>query len=761
MAPSPGSIGPYQIVGQIGRGGMAVVYLARQPTLSRSVALKELAPFHAADPSLTQRFLREARLAGSLNHPNVVTVYDFLEHDGVPYIAMEYLDRGSLRPFVGRLSLAQMAGVLEGLLAALSHAETMGIVHRDIKPENILVTADGGIKLADFGIAKAYQQIATEEMLTPAGATVGTPAYMAPEQAMAEELGPWTDLYQTGVVAYELLAGAVPFQSPDGSPVPVLMQHISEPVPPLRGIDPALEAWVLRTLAKVPADRPAGARAAWEELEEIVIAALGPLWRRDARLRDPDPTAEHKPLTPAPFSGAQPTPDAPAAGTTWDTRPQSIPAPTPPGYAAPPAPPPREETPPEPTPAEQTPPEAAPAPAPPQETPPEAAPVPVWSVSAPDAVAPVQPPGPSAPPVEAAAATPVPPGQGAAPTTPPPEPAWSISPPEAPPRRRSRLIVPGAAGMVAAAAVAGFLLLGGDGNPGPATPTPSPTAASPTPTATPRATFAVGRGPDGIALGAGAVWVAASRGGTLTRIDPASGATASVDVGPNPDSVVVALGSVWVTVTDAGKVVRVSTDRRPQVLESIDVGARPEGIAASGRAIWVTNSGDGTLTQIIASTGETHTVTGVGRGPVDVAIGAGAVWVANSSDGTVARVDGGRRELAATIRGIGPNPRAVAIVGRDVWVATADDGRAWRIGGDSNAVTGSVKVGGTPRDIATDGEHLWVSDRDGDRVVEIDPDGMRVVRRQRVAGGPLGVAVDDRAIWVTRFDDSEVTRRAR
>ena len=213
MAVTPEQVGPYRIVEQIGRGGMAVVYLARQPALGRNIALKELAPFLAGDPALAQRFIREARVAGSLSHPNVVTVFDFLEQDGVPYIAMEYLERGSLRPFVGRMSLPQIVGVLEGLLAALSQAETLHIVHRDVKPENLLVTAEGGIKIADFGIAKAMQQVQTEEMLTPAGATVGTPAYMAPEQAMAQEIGPWTDLYQTGVVAYELLTGAVPFQA--------------------------------------------------------------------------------------------------------------------------------------------------------------------------------------------------------------------------------------------------------------------------------------------------------------------------------------------------------------------------------------------------------------------------------------------------------------------------------------------------------------------------------------------------------------------
>ena len=241
------------------------------------------------DESLAQRFLREARVAGSLNHPNVVTVYDFLEQDGVPYIAMEYLDGGSLRPWVGRTSPAQTAGALEGLLAALSHAESMGIVHRDVKPENLLVTADGAVKIADFGIAKAYQHVATEEMLTPAGATVGTPAYMAPEQAMAQELGPWTDLYQAGVVAYELLAGRAPFTA-DGEPVRSDdAAHQRSGSAASGGTDPALEAWVRSMLAKEPSARPPGASAAWDELEEIVVRLLGPLWRRDARLGDARP----------------------------------------------------------------------------------------------------------------------------------------------------------------------------------------------------------------------------------------------------------------------------------------------------------------------------------------------------------------------------------------------------------------------------------------------------------------------------------------
>ena len=726
-------VGPYRIIEQIGRGGMAVVYLARQPVLGRSVALKELAPFLAGDPALAQRFIREARVAGSLNHPNVVTVFDFLEQDGVPYIAMEYLERGSLRPFVGRMSLPQIAGVLEGLLAALSQAEAMHIVHRDVKPENLLVTWEGGIKIADFGIAKAIQQVQTDEMLTPAGATVGTPAYMAPEQAMAQEIGPWTDLYQTGVVAHELLTGAVPFQA-DGTPMAMLMQHISDPVPDLpAGTDPALAAWVKQMMAKDPSGRPPSARAAWHDLEEIIIEVAGPLWRREARLGEHEPTVEHPvPLTPARFSSWQDYVPA-------DPSPRSAP-PTP----APPPPVPRRET---------------PVPAPPVLTPPAEAAPPV-ATSPPDPAPAIATPEPEPAPRVVTPApdrleAPAPPAETIAPT---PRPA-----PSTPPRRRLPVVPIVALGLIAAAVVT-FLVLSGGGD-GDGDPTPTPTATvttTATATAAPVAgPFAIGDGPDGIALGAGAVWAVAGGDGTLTRIDPRTGETTSVEVGENPDSVIVALGSVWVSVTGEDKVVRVSTDPQPEVIDTFDVGASPEGMDASSRAVWVANSGDGSVSQIVEATGDVRTVTDVGGEPVALAIGAGAVWVADADGRSVARVDGGRGELAATVSGIGPNPRAVAIVGREVWVATADDGRAWVIEGDSNRVAGSVRVGGQPRDITTDGEHLFVTDREGDRVVEIDPGDADIVERETVEGGPLSVVADDRDIWVTRFDAGDVARITR
>ena len=231
------TVGRYEILREVGRGGMAMVYLARQTDLDRFVALKELGAFHASDPSFAQRFLRESRVAGSLSHPNIVTVHDYFEHDGTPYIAMEYVERGSLRPYVGRMNLAQIGGVLEGLLAGLTNAESHGIVHRDLKPENLMVTADGRVKIADFGIAKATTKMQTGAFLTATGTTVGTPTYMAPEQAMAQDIGPWTDLYSVGCMAFELFTGNVPFHDSD-APMAILLRHVNEPIAPVKSIRP-------------------------------------------------------------------------------------------------------------------------------------------------------------------------------------------------------------------------------------------------------------------------------------------------------------------------------------------------------------------------------------------------------------------------------------------------------------------------------------------------------------------------------------------
>ena len=298
------TVGRYEILRELGRGGMATVHLARQRDLDRLVALKELGAFHAADPSFAQRFVRESRVAGSLSHPNIVTVHDYFEHDGTPYIAMEYVEGGSLRPWIGRMSLAQKSGVLEGILAGLTCAEAQGIVHRDLKPENVMVTSHGQVKVADFGIAKATTNLETGAFQTATGVTVGTPTYMAPEQAMGQQVGPWTDLYSVGCMAFEMFTGRVPFHDTD-APMAILLRHVNDPLPPVRAIDPSIDQeisdWIEGLVSKDPAARPGSAAAAWDAYEEIAERLLPRRWHREARLSG-GPGAAPPVGTPPPFT---------------------------------------------------------------------------------------------------------------------------------------------------------------------------------------------------------------------------------------------------------------------------------------------------------------------------------------------------------------------------------------------------------------------------------------------------------------------------
>ena len=188
--------------------------------------------------------------------------------------------------------------MLEGLLAGLAHAEHQGIVHRDLKPENLMVTSDGRVKIADFGIAKATTKLQSEPFLTATGTTIGTPRYMAPEQAMAQEIGPWTDLYSVGCMAFELFTGRVPFHDSE-APMAILLRHVNEPIPSVKSIDPSVDErlsdWVERLLVKDPKQRTQSAADAWDDLEEVVdraarpaLAARGPAAGRDRFLRHAD-----------------------------------------------------------------------------------------------------------------------------------------------------------------------------------------------------------------------------------------------------------------------------------------------------------------------------------------------------------------------------------------------------------------------------------------------------------------------------------------
>ena len=284
-------IGRYRVERVIGRGGMAIVHLAHQPDLERPVALKELAGLSATDPTATTRFLREARLGGSLKSPNIVTVYEYFEHGGVPYIGMEFLPRGPLRPLVGKLTDAQVVGVLGGILTGLAHAHEKNIVHRDLKPENVMRTDDGDVKIADFGIATAYDELANAN-LTPLGEFVGAPGYVSPEQVLGKAATAASDLYSVGVIAFELFTGAVPFAETGGGSA-LLVSKVNQRAPSLSTLRPDLDKrladWVDHLLERDPRRRPGGAATVAETLEDMADDALGPRWRREAALPSGQP----------------------------------------------------------------------------------------------------------------------------------------------------------------------------------------------------------------------------------------------------------------------------------------------------------------------------------------------------------------------------------------------------------------------------------------------------------------------------------------
>jgi tetratricopeptide (TPR) repeat protein len=302
------NLGPYRLLEQLGAGGMATVYKAYHAAMDRYVAIKVLPPHLARDPNFRARFEREARTIARLEHRYILPVHDVAEDAGIPYLVMRYTDSGDLAGLIAsrRLPVARTVELVAQVAEALDYAHRQGIIHRDIKPANVLIGRDGDALLADFGIAKIYEDTL---QLTGEGSMVGTPAYMAPEQLQGQAVDARTDIYALGVVLYQALTGECPFVAE--TPLAVAMMHIHNPLRPPRQINPAIpeaiERIILRALAKNPADRfqtagemAAALRASSTARDHVAAPATQAL----PPVAPPTPAVESIPAAPAPDTGA-------------------------------------------------------------------------------------------------------------------------------------------------------------------------------------------------------------------------------------------------------------------------------------------------------------------------------------------------------------------------------------------------------------------------------------------------------------------------
>jgi len=249
-------IGRYNITGELGKGAMGVVYKATDPNIGRTVALKTTrVDAHGLETEdLLRRFRNEARMAGTLNHPNIVTIYDAGEQEGVFYIAMEYIEGETLHALLSQhrsLPVEQVIDIVRQVCAGLDYAHAHGVIHRDVKPANVMLAASGTVKVMDFGIAKAGGT------MTATGQVLGSPNYMSPEQVKGKPIDGRSDLFSVGVLLYEMLTGEKPF---DGQNVTTIIYKIvsEDPIPPREldvTIHPGLSAVVTKSLAKAPDDR--------------------------------------------------------------------------------------------------------------------------------------------------------------------------------------------------------------------------------------------------------------------------------------------------------------------------------------------------------------------------------------------------------------------------------------------------------------------------------------------------------------------------
>ncbi len=629
MAPhlSPGStFAGYQIEDVAGSGGMGIVYKATQIALGRRVALKLIAADLARDASFRERFKREWLTAASIDHPNVIPLYEAGEADEHLFIAMRYVEGLDLAALISRepsFDPARAVNIVAQIASALDAAHKKGLVHRDVKPANILIASqDDHVYLTDFGLTKSAT---SQSALTKTGMFVGSLDYTAPEQIRGEAADARTDVYSLGCVLYQALTRSLPYDR--DSDVAKMYAHLNEEPPAVTAARPdapaGFDAVVARAMAKEPADRYQTAG----ELGRDALAAL------QGELPRESPWPRRKKIA---LAAALPTvlvAGLAAAGLAaagvfggGDDPPAQAVAPTATATAAKPT-------------------ATATATADPR-------PVATIKVGA----------GPEGISVSAGRVF-VADGD-----------AGKLS------------VIDGDTNKVVATADAGETpdgVVAGKGVVWMTDPaTNSVQRLEARDQLVPTTKITVGNGPEGISLGKQLVWVANRKDGTVNRIDRATPAVVGspIGVGNLPTGIFVGRRTVWVTNNGDGTITRIDPSTAQVVGDPIAVGKDPRGVIEDADSVWVANAGDDTVTRIDRKTAE---VVGdpikVGDNPREVAVGLGFVWVTNQNDNTVTRIDPATGKVAGAAIPVGNRPVDVAVGGGAVWVANQGDDTVTRI----------------------------------------------------------------------------------
>ena len=672
----PGTaLGDYRIDGVAGQGGMGVVYRATQLGLERPVALKVIAAEYADNQDFRERFKSEAQVAASIDHPNVVPIFEAGEADGVLYLAMRYVEGTDLRALVDssqRLDPERAVRIVWQIAGALDAAHRRGLVHRDVKPPNVLIAQgeEEHAYLTDFGLSKSA---AASGGVTRTGNFVGTPDFAAPEQIRGEHADARADVYALGAVLFHSLTGRVPF--PRNSELAKMYAHLNEPAPaasPLAaGIPAGLDVVIGTAMAKAPEERYASAgdlaRAALAALQgEVAPAPAGSVATGDA-LEQPSRAPDTPAPRPVSVAAAFPAAAAPASAAA-------------------------------PVSAAEAPRPAGPAGWPRRRRIALLLALPSTLLAA-GAVAALGAGGVLGGEDEPRAGAPTPTATATA--APQPKVVATIPVGDGP----DGITADGKDIYVSHAKDGTLLQIDADQD------------------AVVGEPVRVGTNPDQIVAGKGTLWVVDTESDLLTRLEsePTVTPTATIPIGNEAEGISLGVQLAWVANTGDDTVQRIDRAQAQTVGDPIGVGDHPIGIFV-GSEVWVTNFRDGTLSRIDIATAQVKgEALPTGKGARGVTEGFGAVWVSNLHDNTVTRVNPKTFEVEKQIK-VGERPKELVAALGSVWVVNSKSNSVTRIDPRTNRVAGaSIAVGNNPIGITATKGALWVTNFADDTVSAIDP----------------------------------------